>query len=80
MSDYLLGRFSEDSWVAAALYAAVPNWQLMWMADALASEDTSIPLAYVAWGGAYLFMFAGIFIALAMILFRNREIGDQMVA
>jgi ABC-type Na+ efflux pump permease subunit len=77
MSDYLLGRFAQDNWVAGILYAAIPNWQLMWMADALASEDTGIPLSYVLWGAAYLAMFVGIFITLAFILFRHREIGSR---
>lgn len=77
VSDFLLGRAAESNWIAAALYAAIPNWQLMWMADALASDETTIPLKYVAWGAAYLSMFIGIFICVAVILFRNREVGDR---
>ncbi|MDT8391524.1 MAG: ABC transporter permease subunit [Lentisphaeria bacterium] len=77
MSDYLLSLFAETNWLAAALYAAIPNWQLMWMADALASGDGGIPWGYVAWGGLYVLMFACIFVSLAVILFRKREIGDQ---
>lgn len=77
MSDYLLSLFAEKSWLAAALYAAIPNWQLMWMADALASGDGQVPWGYVAWGSLYLLMFACIFVSLAVILFRKREIGDR---
>lgn len=81
MSDYLLGRHAENNVLAAAVYAAIPNWQLMWMADALAAEETAgrIPLDYVAWGGVYLLMFGGIFLMLAIILFRSREVGRQTV-
>ena len=77
MSDYLLSLFAQKSWLGAVLYAAIPNWQLMWMADALASENGHVPWNYVAWGGVYLLFFAGIFVSLAIILFRKREIGDR---
>jgi ABC-type Na+ efflux pump permease subunit len=80
MSDYLLGRHAESNWLAAALYAAIPNWQLMWMADALAADDTRIPPAYLFLGAVYLACFAGVFVLLAVALFREREVGTRAQA
>ncbi len=76
MSDYLLGRFAEKSWIVAALYAAIPNWQLFWMADALAAKK-SIPFEYVCLGGAYIVLFVALFVLLAVLMFWRREVGEQ---
>jgi len=77
-SDYLFGRLADKSFAAAALYSIIPNWQLFWMADALAAHRT-IPWRYVGWGLLYVLLFAGFFVLLAVILFRNREVGRQEV-
>jgi ABC-type transport system involved in multi-copper enzyme maturation permease subunit len=77
MSDYLFSRFAESNVLAAVIYAAIPNWQLLWMADALASGEGRVPWDYVVWASLYLLMFACIFVSLAIILFRKREIGDR---
>ena len=76
MSDYLIGRHAADNVLAAFLYTIVPNWQLFWMADALA-VDQVIPLRYVAWASGYAALLVGLFAALAAILFSGREVGDQ---
>ncbi|NOY81469.1 MAG: ABC transporter permease [Kiritimatiellaeota bacterium] len=78
VSDYMLGRFADTSIVARILYCIVPNWQLFWAADALAAKRP-IPWGYVGLGAAYLALFAGFFVTLAVILFRDREIGRQEV-
>ncbi|OPZ27484.1 MAG: ABC-2 family transporter protein [Lentisphaerae bacterium ADurb.BinA184] len=78
MSDYVLGRFAQDNWLAGILYAVIPNWQLFWMADALAAEK-SIPLSYVAWGGLYVVLFIAFFVLLGVALFADREVGRQSV-
>jgi ABC-2 type transport system permease protein len=75
MSDYLFGRLAADgvSW-AKAVYAIVPNWQLFWMADALA-EAKSIPWQYVLKVGQYV-LFSLIFsLGLALLLFEDRELS-----
>ncbi len=77
MSDYLLGRFAESSFIIAVLYAIIPNWQLFWMADALAAEQ-QIPLQYVLYGGSYIFFFTALFMLLAVLMFWKREVGRQM--
>ena len=79
MSDYLLGRHAAESFAAAAAYAAIPNWQLFSMADALAAQKR-IPWEYVGFGAAYVTLFVGFFLVLAMLLFFNREVGRQRLA
>ena len=79
MSDYLLGRHAAGNWFAAAAYAAVPNWQLFWVADALAAGQP-IPWQYVALGAGYIFLFVAFFTALAVVLFTDREVGQQTPA
>ena len=76
MSDYLLGRHVPGSIIATVLYACVPNWQLFWMADALAAER-QIPAAYVVFGALYVTLFIVLFIVVAVIMFWRREIGRQ---
>jgi ABC-type transport system involved in multi-copper enzyme maturation permease subunit len=76
MSDYLLGRYAAGNWLAAFFYAVIPNWQLFWMADALAA-DKPIPVSYVLWGALYILLFIGFFLVLAVWLFQDREVGKQ---
>ena len=76
MSDYLLGRRADQSFTAAVLYGAIPNWQLFWMADALAAGKR-IPWSYVGLGTIYISLFVAFFIVVAMFLFYNREVGKQ---
>ena len=78
MSDYLLGRYADRNWLAATLYACVPNWQLFWTADALAAKQ-QIPLEYVLWGSVYIVLLMVLFMTLAILLFWRREVGRQSV-
>ena len=79
MSDYLVGRHAAENWLAAVVYAAIPNWQLFWMADALAAGK-QVPGPYVVLGGAYVVLFLAVFTSLAIGMFQNREVGEQIVA
>jgi hypothetical protein len=63
--------------IASVLYACVPNWQLFWMADALAA-DKQVPRAYLTLGGMYVLLLVGFFGLVAVVLFWNREVGGQM--
>jgi ABC-2 type transport system permease protein len=75
MSDYLFGRPAEDgAWWASVVYAAVPNWQLFWMADALEPGKT-IPAGYMGKALAYVAGYLGASLALALILFEDRELS-----
>ncbi|MDY0176482.1 MAG: ABC transporter permease subunit [Lentisphaeria bacterium] len=68
----------KGSWLASAVYAAVPNWQLFWMADAL-SNQLKVPYSYVLYGAAYSVAMNIMLILLAVLLFWNREVGKQII-
>jgi ABC-type transport system involved in multi-copper enzyme maturation permease subunit len=75
MSDYLLGERSEQGqpW-AMILYGLTPNWQLFWMSDAL-DGDKSIPWSYVGRTLGYTVTYLGGVLALALMLFEDRELS-----
>ena len=77
MSDYIYARLggteSGGPWYAVILYAVLPNWQQFWMADAL-EAGKSIPWTYVATAFAYAVTFIGASLAVALILFEDREL------
>lgn len=77
MSDFLIGRHAGGNWLAAVLYACIPNWQLFWMADALAAGKT-VSLRYLAFGGIYIALIIALFAEMAIILLWRREVGGQM--
>jgi ABC-type transport system involved in multi-copper enzyme maturation permease subunit len=75
ISDYLFGQRAEQgSWWAAAVYAAVPNWQLFWMADALDGTN-KIPWSYVTKAAGYVAAYLGAMLALALLMFEDRDLG-----
>lgn len=61
------------SWWASLLYTITPNWQLFWLADALENEKT-IPWTYVGQALGYLIFYLGASLALALLLFEDREL------
>lgn len=75
MSDYLFGTRAEhgERW-AEVLYGVLPNWQLFWLADAL-DTDKSIPWRYVAQASAYVVGYLGAVLAVAVVLFEDRELS-----
>jgi ABC-type transport system involved in multi-copper enzyme maturation permease subunit len=75
MSDYLLGRpAASGDWWAKVLYAMVPNWQLFWLTDALEGGKT-IPWSYVGKSLVYAAGYLGATLALALVLFEDRELS-----
>jgi hypothetical protein len=75
MSDFLFGvRAEQGQWWASLLYAITPNWQLFWMADALEGQKT-IPWSYVARASGYVVGYLGAALALALLLFEDRELS-----
>ncbi len=76
MSDYLFGRRVEtgELW-ASALYTAIPNWQLFWLADALSMGKNTFHWAYVGKAFVYAVAYAGAALAVGMALFEERELG-----
>jgi hypothetical protein len=74
MSDYLFGRRAEGgSWWANIFYGALPNWQLLWLADAL-EEGKRIPGRYIGSAAGYMVAYVGAALALALFLFEDREL------
>lgn len=59
---------------ARALYGVIPNFQCMWMIDAL-SDHRIIPWSYVASTAGYGLLYALAGVLLAMALFETREVG-----
>ncbi len=75
MSDYFWGqRAKAGSWWASILYALTPNWQLFWMADALEGKN-AIPLSYLAQALGYACAYIGATLAVALMLFEDRELN-----
>ena len=73
--DHLLGRMAEQgAWWARILYAVVPNWQLVWVSDAL-DADKSVPWAYLAKMLDYTAAQLIAWLALAVAFFEKRELG-----
>jgi hypothetical protein len=76
MSDYLFGRPADrGSWWAAVLYTVTPNWQLFWLADALDTGKSTFHWDYVGKAFAYVFAYVGAVLALAIVLFEERELA-----
>ena len=73
MSDYLFGQ-RVSSWWASVLYTVLPNWQLLWVANAL-EEGKSIPWSYIAKAFAYMAAYVGAALSLALVLFHDRELS-----
>ncbi|MEO5803041.1 MAG: ABC transporter permease subunit [Verrucomicrobiota bacterium] len=74
MSDYLFGRRAEaGSWWASIIYAVTPNWQLFWLADVLESGK-QFPLGYLGKAFGYMVGYVGAILALALVLFEDREL------
>jgi ABC-type transport system involved in multi-copper enzyme maturation permease subunit len=75
VSDYLFGlRAEQGSWWASVVFAALPNWQLFWMSDAL-EPGKHIPLAYVGKAAVYVAAWVAAALSLALILFEDRDLG-----
>ena len=59
---------------ASILYTVVPNWQLFWLADALENKKT-IPWRYVGQAFGYVVAYLGASLAIALVLFEDRELS-----
>src|SRR5206468_913338 len=76
MSDYLFGRPAQGgSWWASVLYTVTPNWQLFWLADALDTGKSTFHWNYVGKAFAYVVGYVGPALAVAVVLFEERELS-----
>lgn len=75
VSSYFFGReysIPGVNFLASLIYAAIPNWQFFWMADAMAVNRT-IPTRYVGWCFAYALIYSTVITVWAVVFFQNRE-------
>jgi ABC-type transport system involved in multi-copper enzyme maturation permease subunit len=76
MSNYLFGEKAKaGSWWASTLYAITPNWQLFWLGDALDTGKNTFQWGYVAKAFTYVVCYVGAVLALAVVLFEDRELS-----
>jgi len=76
MSDYLFGlRAHAGSWWASTLYTLTPNWQLFWLADALDTGRNTFQWGYVGKAFAYVVCYVGAALAVAVVMFEERELS-----
>jgi len=76
MSDYLFGRAAEaGQWWASVLYTILPNWQVFWLADAVASGKETFHWEYVGKALLYAGLYLGAVLSVAVVLFEDRELS-----
>jgi ABC-type transport system involved in multi-copper enzyme maturation permease subunit len=76
MSQYLFSEKAQaGSWWASVLYTVTPNWQLFWLADALDTGKNNYYWGYVGKGLAYAVCYIGAALAVAIIMFEDRELS-----
>ena len=62
--------------LAGVLYTVTPNWQLFWMADVLETGKTGFPWQYVAKAAVYMLCYVAAALAVAVVLFEERELSQ----
>ena len=63
------------AWWAVMLYTVTPNWQLFWVADALDTDKSAFHWGYVGLAFAYVVGYVGAALAVAVMLFEDRELS-----
>ena len=79
VSSYLFQRETDSAFLNAVfgmLYAAIPNWQFFWLADAVA-VNRPIPIAYVVEAAFYVVLYVLLACLWAVVLFQNREVAGS---
>jgi ABC-type transport system involved in multi-copper enzyme maturation permease subunit len=62
-------------WWASVLYTLTPNWQIFWLADSLDEGKSTFHWGYVGKAFVYAAGYAGASLAVALILFDDRELS-----
>ena len=80
MSDYIYSKLGGKlqgggPWWATVLYTVTPNWQLFWLADALETDKSTFQWGYVGKALAYVVGYVGATLAIAVMLFEERELS-----
>ncbi len=74
VSDYFFGIAADTFSISAFFYAILPNWQLFWLADAIASRRL-VPFRYVLLAGIYSALYISFLSFVAIMLFHQKEAG-----
>jgi hypothetical protein len=70
-----LSALERPKWAAlTAIRAALPNFQLFWLSDAL-TQKKAIPFDYIAYAVPYALCLVTALLSLATMLFQRREVG-----
>ncbi len=76
MSQYFFGeRAAAGSWWANVLYTVTPNWQFFWLGDVLDTGNNDFHWGYVAKAFLYAACYVGAVLAVAVVLFEDRELS-----
>lgn len=80
MSDYLYSKLGGTldgggPWWASVLYTLIPNWQNFWLADALDTGQNMFHWGYVGKAFGYVLGYVGAALAVAVMLFEERELS-----
>ncbi len=62
-------------WWASVLYTVTPNWQLFWVADAVAEGKSTFHWGYVGKAFVYMVAYVGAVLTAAILLFEERELS-----
>jgi len=74
MSDYLFGRAADaGSFLARIAYGVLPNWQVLWLADAI--HVAGAPWSYVGMSAVYLVAYLTATLSVGLILFQDRDLS-----
>lgn len=76
VSDYFFGSSAGKISFSALAYALLPNWQLFWLADAVASRR-NIPISYVFLAASYAISYVAFLSYIAVLLFQKKESGAE---
>lgn len=77
MSPYFFGIEAKDgNVISQIIYAIIPNWQQFWMADAI-SLHKEITFSFIMNAFTYFCLLVSIFLITAILLFQDREIGNN---
>ncbi len=71
----LLAAGMGGKWWASVLYTLTPNWQIFWLADSLDEGKSTFHWRYVGKAFVYAAGYAGAALAVALILFDDRELS-----
>jgi ABC-2 type transport system permease protein len=75
VSDYFFkGAADHGAWWAKVAYAAAPNWQQFWLADALENQK-AIPWSYVGNAAVYLVAAVAVALGVGLWMFEDRELS-----